>query len=765
MSKVRVDRIEDLNGDFGFDVPELGKSVETYSRALKPSATAPTRRDNGAALQVGDSYPNTVDENIYLWNGTSWISSTQKLIKGLATPAGSDGVGFIQTYLGSISRTSLNKMRDRINIKDFGAQGNGYQPVSEWYTPGFSSYRGYANLAALQVDYPHVTSATDSTDWAAIQAADNAAASIGSSTEWSPGNYVTNKTLLLKANVVGLGKSGAWSADSRGVILTNYGVGDGKRWTDIDGNDTTNFTPIVVIGRSGVTISGITVKDSGARWSCGIFLPSIRRTSIVNTDVMGQFKESGVYLDATWSNVNTTLTSLHPTVESDSGMNEFIFDGGFVTGLMGIKCQGTTRPVSTLPWVWAPGGTSDLNFLNFRFGSDGPADEKLARGGAFYHDATIPNSAEAGQGINFVNGSFRVSARYGLKLDHSNRVTFVNCYGETISSWTAAGNPRAVFAFTSNTGAVTMSNDAVGFGQEKDGVLLPSGSLLEWQLNRGIAKFRADGFFATPNIFANASSSTGLLFTSFANGGVVMLRSDNGTTATPYMLFSDTVMRPLVAAGISIGTTGFPYETGNIRGVRVTTELRPTVPNTVTNGTSTFPWAGGFTQTAFTVTSDERLKDFTDDLTDEFLDIWATIDWRSWKFKDRMVAKGEDLARVHFGLGAQTVIEAYAERGIDIMQFALICFDEWPDLFENVDAVYETTPEELDENGVVIKEAVEVLVSPAETHVIQKAGDQYGIRYEEALCLEAALTRRTLARQADLIQKLTKRIEALEKAV
>ena len=47
MSKVRVDRIEDLNGDYGFNVPDLGKAVETYSRVLKPSATAPTRRGLG----------------------------------------------------------------------------------------------------------------------------------------------------------------------------------------------------------------------------------------------------------------------------------------------------------------------------------------------------------------------------------------------------------------------------------------------------------------------------------------------------------------------------------------------------------------------------------------------------------------------------------------------------------------------------------------------------------------------------------------------
>ena len=59
-------------------------------------------------------------------------------------------------------------------MKDFGAIGDGVlRPVSDWYTPGSAIYRGYANLAAVQVDYPHVSVSTQSVDWAAIQKACN----------------------------------------------------------------------------------------------------------------------------------------------------------------------------------------------------------------------------------------------------------------------------------------------------------------------------------------------------------------------------------------------------------------------------------------------------------------------------------------------------------------------------------------------------------------------------------------------------------------
>lgn len=87
------------------------------------------------------------------------------------------GQGFFQqSGTGAVPRTYLQKMREIISILDFGAIGDGtYHQVLEWYTIGFAAYRGYANLAAVQVDYPHVTSSADSIDWTAAQAALNVA--------------------------------------------------------------------------------------------------------------------------------------------------------------------------------------------------------------------------------------------------------------------------------------------------------------------------------------------------------------------------------------------------------------------------------------------------------------------------------------------------------------------------------------------------------------------------------------------------------------
>lgn len=177
-------------------------------------------------------------------------------------------------------------------------------------------------------------------------------------------------------------------------------------------------------------------------------------------------------------------------------------------------------------------------------------------------------------------------------------------------------------------------------------------------------------------------------------------------------------------------------------------ELVPSSASTFNCGTSTLPWAGGFTQTAFTITSDEHhktkgqilakgtVKVTVDDLlmsnADTVLDAWAEVDFVQFQYLDRVEEKGEDGARWHFGVIAQRVKEAFARYGLDAHRFSFLCYDEWSASDAQID-----------------KETGEVMVPAIE------AGSRYGIRYEEALVLEAALQRRNYVR-------LEERIKALE---
>ena len=77
-------------------------------------------------------------------------------------------------------------------------------------------------------------------------------------------------------------------------------------------------------------------------------------------------------------------------------------------------------------------------------------------------------------------------------------------------------------------------------------------------------------------------------------------------------------------------------------------------------------------------------------------------------YVDEEVAAKGDAARIHVGVIAQEVADAFRAEGLDPMRYAIICYDEWLDS----DAVTEG----------------DTVVTPA-----RKAGNRYGVRYEELL--------------------------------
>ncbi|WP_336994791.1 phage tailspike protein [Leclercia adecarboxylata] len=190
----------------------------------------------------------------------------------------------------------------------------------------------------------------------------------------------------------------------------------------------------------------------------------------------------------------------------------------------------------------------------------------------------------------------------------------------------------------------------------------------------------------------------------------------------------------------------------------ITKAIHPSTTNTYLCGASTAAWSGGFTQTAFTITSDERSKTAPVEITDSMLDAWSEVNWCQYKFLDRVEEKGED-ARWHFGVVAQRAVEAFSRHGLDAFEFGFACYDEWDDQ-EEVVQHYEATPDHIGENGELIpgNPAYDEVITPA-----RKAGSKYGIRYEEAFALEAELQRRNYRRLALKYVELESRISALEK--
>lgn len=137
-------------------------------------------------------------------------------------------------------------------------------------------------------------------------------------------------------------------------------------------------------------------------------------------------------------------------------------------------------------------------------------------------------------------------------------------------------------------------------------------------------------------------------------------------------------------------------------------------------------WKQLYATTTTISTSDERMKDSINSVSDTILDAWEDIEWYTFKYKDAIKEKGIEKARIHNGLIAQRVIKTFKKYGLDASKYGFYCYDKWDDR-------YETVPE-VDEQGNETGKKIQKLLT--------KAGNQYSIRYEEALCMEAAYQRR-----------------------
>lgn len=153
-----------------------------------------------------------------------------------------------------------------------------------------------------------------------------------------------------------------------------------------------------------------------------------------------------------------------------------------------------------------------------------------------------------------------------------------------------------------------------------------------------------------------------------------------------------------------------------------------------------------YAQTGTIETSDEREKTSIASPEESLMRAWGKVNFKVFQFKGAVEKKGTE-ARLHCGVIAQQVIEAFASEGLDATRYGLLCYDKWDDEYEDVEVV--DTPEVVDADGNV---------THAKTHIehrlVTKAGDRYGIRYEEALALEAAYQRWRLDKiEATLAEK------------
>ena len=150
-------------------------------------------------------------------------------------------------------------------------------------------------------------------------------------------------------------------------------------------------------------------------------------------------------------------------------------------------------------------------------------------------------------------------------------------------------------------------------------------------------------------------------------------------------------------------------------------------------------WKQVYAGTATISTSDARCKTSPEEFPDEVLDAWGEVDFVQFQMLDAVAEKGAEAARLHSGVIAQQIDAVFKAHGLDASRYGLFCWDSWVAEPERVD----------EETGAVIQPAI-------------PAGEQYSLRYEEALCMEAAYQRRRADRAEARLAALEERMGKLE---
>lgn len=203
----------------------------------------------------------------------------------------------------------------------------------------------------------------------------------------------------------------------------------------------------------------------------------------------------------------------------------------------------------------------------------------------------------------------------------------------------------------------------------------------------------------------------------------------NSAGGSVYLEYDDGTVKWRNGAGIiSAGVFTLRNTTGAVNAFSVDAfgNFYPSVDNVNSCGLVTNRWSVIYAGTGTINTSDATTKQQVKNISEAEVAVAKRIKGliKTFKFNDAVEIKG-DGARIHVGVMAQEVAEAFEAEGLDPYKYAMFCFDSWEDKFEDI---YENQ-EVKTENG----RFETVNVNTGQQRQIQKAGSRFGIRYDQLL--------------------------------
>lgn len=278
--------VQDASGENQQQINDFG-GAKWYAKSGGYALGATVKLANGEIVK--STIPNNInDPNVDM---TGWVEANDASL-----------INTQQPFTGAVSRTQAGKNAESVSVKDFGAIGDGtLHTVAEWIPSR------YASLAAVQVDYPHVTSTSDSIDWAAAQKHIAIVESAKRSSLFIPNdseNYVLSSPLLFTEPSVRVwGNKGA-----------SYNRGGGKNGFLLVGSTASHAIDFGNQRTSGNPADGFSCSNVGIKQMGGVATKTkdgIRFTSKTDGPDRG-----GVLRELSMTGLNRAIYIPHPGVST-----------------------------------------------------------------------------------------------------------------------------------------------------------------------------------------------------------------------------------------------------------------------------------------------------------------------------------------------------------------------------------------------------------------------------------------------------------------
>lgn len=504
------------------------------------------------------------------------------------------------------------------------------------------------------------------------------------------------------------------------------------------------------------TLSDVTDLSEGN----AIAISSATGTGLVEV-IQGAFEVTGLAgsvatvthpLNATWPTLSLTSATvyiLQTVIEWDAGVSGIVSEDTFLN-LENVHLKGPIDASSHSP--------ADSRDDGIQIGSarTDASTQENNRGGAFLRRVAI--SGFDGNGLQVKSGNVTCETNTFWTIGNGWRGQQVIGCGSLISKGsTSGGNGASNFDAENNGNAIF--DDAVAWAGHDDNFYASRASLAasdaKSYLSPTVGARMLDGAFALLNGLESDGNDISVSATcavirmggsaSISNSGTYDLQvletgmincKDASSIGSTHNIDHQSGARAIDDSGdlilptnveifeasggnkgrIAAASTGqwlFQSDTGSgysslLRLNATSGTLDPQGDNTQKLGQASNRWSEVFAGTGTINTSDERAKADIASIPDAVLDAWADVEWCQFRYNGRN--------RLHIGLIAQHIRDVFERHGIDPFAYGVLCYDEWDD--------------EYDDEG----------------KIVTQAGNLYGVRYDEAQALEAALVRRALKR-------------------